>query len=187
MALLDELYGAPSSGLSADLYGTPKQAEKPKYMGYGDMLAQAASNIPSSAGALATNVLEAVSDPLGTIRNVGNLIVGGTSKLLGEPLYPNQAGKELRSKGENAVNQMGGALKERYGGIENIKNTIATDPVGAMADISTLLSGGGAIAGRIPMAGKVASTLTTAGEVTNPINAQNDASSEYFIWSFLFP
>ena len=184
MALLDELYGAPSSGLSADLYGTPKQAEKPKYMGYGDMLAQAATNVPSSAGNLVSNLYHAVTNPVQTVSGILDVGAGALQKAMPKPVvdFINkfETNPEAAQRAVNAANQAGGALKERYGGIENIKNTIATDPVGAMADISTLLSGGGTIAGRIPMAGKVASTLTTAGEVTNPINAMINAPTKAY-------
>jgi len=41
----------------------------------------------------------------------------------------------------------------RYGGEEELKNTIATDPVGFLTDISTVLTGGGSLAAGRPDGG----------------------------------
>jgi hypothetical protein len=72
--------------------------------------------------------------------------------------------------------------RERYGGWDNFVKTIQTDPVGAMADISTVLSGGaGALratgaaagaAGATGAAGKLSqagAVLTKASQVTDPL------------------
>ena len=173
MGLLDELYGTPSSGLGADLYGSQKPPEAPKYMSYGDMLGQAVSNIPSSAGNMATGLYHAVTNPVQTVSGMLDVGAGALQKALPKPVvdFVNQfeTNPEAAQRAVNAATAVGGAMKERYGSVEGIKNTIATDPVGAMGDLSTLLGGGAALAGRIPMAGKVASTLSTASDITNPI------------------
>jgi hypothetical protein len=66
---------------------------------------------------------------------------------------------------------VGGMLKDRYGGLENLKNTVITDPFGSLMDISALATAGGTLATKLPMAGNVAKTLKTVGEFTNPVNA----------------
>jgi hypothetical protein len=77
---------------------------------------------------------------------------------------------------------VGGAMKERYGSVEGIKNTIATDPVGAMGDLSTLLGGMGGM-GRMTASGlkaggatqlaqgfqKAGDIYAKASDLTNPI------------------
>lgn len=149
---------------------TPQQ---PKYMGYGEMMGQAVQNIPASAANIATGLYQAVTNPVQTVSGLLDVGAGALQKALPKPVvdFVNQfeSNPEAAQRAVNAATAVGGAMKDRYGSVEGIKNTIATDPVGAMGDLSTLLGGGAALAGRIPMAGKVASTLSTASDLTNPI------------------
>jgi len=149
---------------------TPQQ---PKYMGYGEMMGQAVQNIPASAANMATGLYQAVTNPVQTVSGLLDVGAGALQKALPKPVvdFVNQfeSNPEAAQRAVNAATAVGGAMKERYGSVEGIKNTIATDPVGAMGDLSTLLGGGAALAGRIPLAGKVASTLSTASDLTNPI------------------
>jgi len=149
---------------------TPQQ---PKYMGYGEMMGQAVQNIIPSATNMATGLYQAVTNPVQTVSGLLDVGAGALQKALPKPVvdFVNQfeSNPEAAQRAMNAATAVGGAMKERYGSVEGIKNTIATDPVGAMGDLSTLLGGGAALAGRIPMAGKVASTLSTASDITNPI------------------
>ena len=147
--------------------------QQPKYMGYGEMMGQAVQNIIPSATNMATGLYQAVTNPVQTVSGLLDVGAGALQKALPKPVvdFVNQfeSNPEAAQRAMNAATAVGGAMKERYGSVEGIKNTIATDPVGAMGDLSTLLGGGAALAGRIPMAGKVASTLTTASDITNPI------------------
>jgi len=192
MALLDELYGAPASGLNADLYGLPKPAEKSKPMGYGEMVGQAITNIPSSAGNLVSGLYHAVTNPVQTASGIMDVAAGGLQNAMPKSVvdFVNkfESNPEAAQRAVIAANEAGGALKQRYGSVEGIKNTIATDPVGAMADLSTLISGVGGIArggaigfNAIPKSApsiKTVSGLNTAADilgkaadVTNPVNA----------------
>jgi len=192
MALLDELYGAPATGLNADLYGLPKPAEKSKPMGYGEMVGQAITNIPSSAGNLASGLYHAVTNPVQTVSGIMDVAAGGLQNAMPKSVvdFVNkfESNPEAAQRAVIAANEAGGALKQRYGSVEGIKNTIATDPVGAMADLSTLITGvgglarGGAIGfNAIPKSvpsiktvsglNTAADILGKAADVTNPINA----------------
>ena len=148
-------------------------SQQPKYMGYGEMMSQAVSNIPASAGNMISGLYHAVTNPVQTVSGILDVGAGALQKALPKPVvdFVNQfeSNPEAAQRAVSAANALGGVMKERYGSVEGIKNTIATDPVGAMGDLSTLLGGGAALAGRIPMAGKVASTLSTASDLTNPI------------------
>ena len=148
-------------------------SQQPKYMGYGEMMGQAVSNIPASAGNMISGLYHAVTNPVQTVSGILDVGAGALQKALPKPVvdFVNQfeSNPEAAQRAVSAANALGGVMKERYGSVEGIKNTIATDPVGAMGDLSTLLGGGAALAGRIPMAGKVASTLSTASDLTNPI------------------
>jgi len=67
----------------------------------------------------------------------------------------------------DAANAVGGMYKDRYGSVEALKNTLATDPVGAASDLSTLFTGGASATARVaPAASKV---LGAAGKYTNPL------------------
>ena len=147
--------------------------QQPKYLGYGEMMGQAVQNIIPSATNMATGLYQAVTNPVQTVSGLLDVGAGALQKALPKPVvdFVNQfeSNPEAAQRAMNAATAVGGAMKERYGSVEGIKNTIATDPVGAMGDLSTLLGGGAALAGRIPMAGKVASTLSTASDITNPI------------------
>lgn len=182
MSLLDDLYGgAPASGLGADLYA---QAPK-KPMGYGEMLGQAVVNTPASAGRMVSGLYEAVTSPVQTVSGLMDVAAGGLQNFLPKSVtdFINQfeTNPEAAKRAVNTANALGGMYKERYGTLEGIKNTIATDPVGVAGDLSTLLAGGAGLArgaGAIAGPGRagaaisnVADKLSTASNVTNPINA----------------
>jgi hypothetical protein len=61
------------------------------------------------------------------------------------------------------------ALRARYGGAEEIKNTLATDPVGFLADASTVLTGAGGAARMLGAQG-VAARLGRTGRMLAPTN-----------------
>ena len=81
----------------------------------------------------------------------------------------------IPTQDEIATSKLPGALadmaKQRYGGWENIKNTAYTDPVGMVADASTLIGGGAGLLKATGMAPRVASALATASDVSNPLRA----------------
>jgi len=85
-----------------------------------------------------------VRQPVQTATGIGNLAGGliqeGISPLgLGARFLPGKEGREEATKGFKK------AVKERYGSIENIAETVATDPFGFLLDISALggLAGAG--------------------------------------------
>jgi len=64
---------------------------------------------------------------------------------------------------EKYADAMGQFFAERYGGEDEIKTTLATDPVGVLADFSTFLTGGAMLAAKAPMV--AAKTAQVAGKV----------------------
>lgn len=77
------------------------------------------------------------------------------------------------------ISHLGQSLRNRYGSVENIEDTLYNDPVGVLADVSTLASGvGGAakITGRVPgvvskaaMVERVTNPLTPVGMIAKPL------------------
>jgi hypothetical protein len=168
MGLADELYGAPPSGLAADLYGTQKPKEKP--LSFADVPGQALRNFPSSAGNFFGGMVQAVMNPIDTVSTLVDVGAGALKNITPKPIADFidrfDANPEAADRAVSAANAVGGHFKERYGSVEGIKTALAKDPVGVAGDLSTLLSGGAAIA---PRAGGIAAGLTTAANVTNPV------------------
>ena len=114
---------------------------------------ETAKNIPSSAYNLGKNIVTAVAHPVQTAKTIGEVGLGAIEKLTpGEGLYEDKA---------NAVGQM---FIERYGGLDNLRQTMTQDPVGFLADASTILSG----VGTLPKMG-VAAEIGRAIEPTGAI------------------
>jgi hypothetical protein len=135
----------------------------------------ALENLPASAGRfasgvvgglqqLATSPVETVSGLVGGALDIG---AGALQNVLPQPVVdvinkfdfdPNSAKRAVEM-----ANRAGGAIAKRYGSYENVKRTLAEDPVGAAADLSTLL-GVGAI-------GTGSQVLSRASTLTNPLTA----------------
>lgn len=79
-------------------------------------------------------------------------------------------GAQLVENAPRIIGAAGSALKNRYGGMEQILNTLYTDPVGVASDVSSVLlpASMGAKAGGFA---KTAAALAKASDVTNPMRA----------------
>lgn len=169
-----EQYATPASGPWAQ-YG-PSSAAKER--SWSDIPAEAISNIPSSAGNFVSGIYQAVRHPIDTAGNVMDMAAGGLKNALPSSISsaidridPNPQAAQRAVKTADAVGQF---YKDRYGSIDGLKNTLATDPVGVAADVSTIAAGGAGAArlgGRIPGASRMADILQQASSATNPINA----------------
>ena len=96
------------------------------------LLSTAISNIPGSAASYAKGIYETVRHPIETAKSVGDLATGLYHKYT-PGVQPD----------EKIIDDLKQEIKYRYGGIENIKETFATDPVGLVADVATLFTGAG--------------------------------------------
>jgi hypothetical protein len=134
---------------------------------------EAISNIPASAKRFAGGLYEAVTSPIQTAKGVLDIGAGALQKALPEGAvnFINQfeGNPAAATRAVEAANAAGGLIKDRYGSYEGIKRTLAEDPVGAAADISTLLTGGSMASAR--MAPGLSKTLQTASVATNPLSA----------------
>jgi predicted secreted protein len=139
---------------------TPKAS-----MGVADIASGAVKNLVPSAVQFGKDVAQPILHPIETAKSLGNVIAGGAQKLI--------PGEQSQEPYADAVGQF---FADRYGGMENFKKTMATDPVGFAADLSILLSGGGMAAARLPgVAGKVGQVVKSAGSAVDPINAAGKA------------
>ena len=133
---------------------------------------EAISNIPASAKRFAGGLYEAITSPIQTVKGVLDIGAGALQKALPESAvnFINQfeGNPAAATRAVEAANAAGGLIKDRYGSYEGIKRTLAEDPVGAAADLSTLLTGGSMASAR--MAPGLSKTLQTASVAINPLS-----------------
>jgi hypothetical protein len=150
-----------------------------------------AGNVGSSGLNLLGGIGHAVMHPLETTKGVLDVGAGALQNVLPKSVVDTvnkidtlfNADPEAAKRAVVAADAMGGVYKEKYGSWDKIKNTLYTDPVGAAADLSTILGfGGGAlktvagaakVAGAPEMAANVAKAIApveTMANVTNPLS-----------------
>ena len=142
-----------------------REGKEKSPIGSGFSLKETIRNIPGSAGRLVGDVASLVRHPIQTAKAIGRVGGGAVEKFIpGE--HP----------AEQSFDQVVDFFKQRYGGIENIKRTVQEDPVGFAADISALLTGGGAAIkgvgtlGKLSKVAKVGGAIQKVGLVSEPIN-----------------
>jgi len=149
----------------ADALKTVADAEK---LNWSDVPAEALRNTPESAVRLAENVAYPFTHPVEFFTALKDLGVGLGSKAL-DAIGVDQA-PEDKARRQAAADAVGQFIKDRYGSMDAFKQTLATDPVGVLADASMVLTGGGAAAARAPgTIGKVAGAARSAGQAIDPL------------------
>ena len=133
---------------------------------------EAGKNLPTSAGQFVGGVVQAVTSPLQTLTGILDLGAGALRNSLPKSVSgfidkfdSDPAAAQRASEVASAV---GGMYKDRYGSYDAIKRTFAEDPVGTAADLSTLLTGGGAAAGKLG-ATQTGAAMSKAGNMINPM------------------
>ena len=112
------------------------------------VLAQALSNVDESGIQLLKDITTPIFHPIQTAKDLKNL---GSSII--NLIRPGEQGNEQLAK------EVGNFFKERYGGLENIKKTFATDPLGMLSDISIIFSGGSMLPSKVGKISKLASKV----------------------------
>ena len=181
-----EKYKTPTTSAGPwDKY-KPAPSAAPPSMSLMDVGAQAVQNLPGSAAQYGKGFYEMVTSPVKTAGSMLDIVAGGVNLALPEPVRNFMAKIDTdpaaTQRAVNAAKQYGGYMNQRLGSVEAIKRTIAEDPVGAIADLSMILSGGaglarGAAAATARAAPSVsagatqaANMMTRAAAATNPVN-----------------
>jgi hypothetical protein len=116
-------------------------------------------NAPASALKVGGDIVTAVTSPIQTTMGIGDLVGG-----LMEPVTPNILyGGDSRERAIAARENFANYLAERFGGTEELKRTMAEDPIGFLGDLSTVFSGG---AGLTKLAGKSQRAITKTTDAT---------------------
>jgi len=146
-------------------FNLPSDAPPPKHEPqaaetWADVPMQALKNAPASAYKFGQNVVQPFMHPQETVENIGNLGKGLLQK----------SGILSGDSHTKYADAIWDDLAERYGGMENLKKTLSTDPVGVMADASMVLTGGGMAAARAPgMIGRAGEIAKAAGRLSDPL------------------
>jgi hypothetical protein len=121
---------------------------------------EAISNIPESGMQMLKGLYTAVTRPRETLEELGEVLTGAYARFIPQEWMarPDKAAEFIAK-----ADAVGGVYRDRYGSVEALKNTIATDPVGFAADVSTL-AGAGAVAAP----GRAGQVLGTVSRVTDP-------------------
>lgn len=133
---------------------------------------EAVKNLPESAGKFVGGVVQAVTSPIQTLTGILDAGAGALRNALPQGVvnfidqFDNNP--EATQRAVQTANAIGGMYKDRYGSYEGIKRTFAEDPVGAAADLSTLLTGGGAAATKLG-ATQTGAAMSRAGAAINPM------------------
>ena len=123
-----------------------------------DVATGAVENFVPSAKQFGADMAQIFTSPVETAEGLGRVGLG-----LIQLMWPGEQGNEETAR------QVGKFFSERYGGWQQIKRTIATDPVGFLADASTVLTGGGAALARAPsLAGRLGRVAQQAGRAVEP-------------------
>jgi len=119
--------------------------------------------IGKSAGKLGSAMITPIRHPIQTAKGLGGLAVGTAQKLI--------PGRQAQERYPEALGQ---EYKKRYGGVENIAETVATDPFAFLSDVALA---GGVAGGALKTAGKLGKVpaLTRAGQA--PLTTQTVAKT----------
>lgn len=130
----------------------------------------ALENAPASAGQFVGGMIQAVTSPVQTLTSLLDLGAGALRNSLPKSVSSFidkfDADPTNAERASAVATAVGGAYKDKYGSYDAIKRTFAEDPIGAVGDLSTLLTGGGAAAAKVG-AVKTGAALSRAGELTN--------------------
>ncbi len=122
-------------------------SRKGEDMSWGDVVLSSFKNLPKSAYNFGADIINAVINPIDTAKTMGNIALGAAEQIPGVSQLTGQgydvAGQSPRSAEFDATVDF---FKDRYGSTEGFKKAIAEDPVGVIADLSTVVLGVGGVA-----------------------------------------
>lgn len=166
----------------------PKQPAPEAGISLSEVPGQALQNLPESAGQFVSDITYPIRHPIKTAGGLLDAAAGGVQNMLPEGVVNTvndfnntlaDAGLPLKRQPENykdsrevrAADAIGDFMVDRYGGWENIKQTMANDPVGSLSDVAGLVTGGAALAAKA--GGKSGSVASKVGQVANAVDPAN--------------
>jgi hypothetical protein len=109
-----------------------------------------ASIVPSAVDNI-TGAWDLVTHPRRTAEDFIDTVQGGVDRIVPEGFtrfmdtYVSPRSAETRERQRQVSSAILQALKDRYWGLDNLKNTLITDPVGSALDVAGIAAGGGGL------------------------------------------
>jgi hypothetical protein len=147
---------------------TTAQAVDSEEQSWPSALASGLGNLPESTYNLGKGVVEAVASPVETLTTLDKLARGIVQRVLPDALV-DALGRDER--GDQVYKAVADHYVRTYGSEEGFKNAVAEDPAAILADASTLLTGGGSLAAKMPKMAQVGEAAVAAGKTIEPISA----------------
>lgn len=154
-------------------------AQMPQNQGALGYIGETIGNIPESAVNYGKGIWDAVTNIFNpdmqknTVANVGRLGLGAginaVEGIAGQDVFNNPFGSE------DVADAAGQYVVERYGSLDAAAETLKTDPVGFLSDISTLVSG---IGGAVNVAGKAGMMATRAATLGSKAVSMTGAAAK---------
>lgn len=153
--------GTPEDQLRSEMEGMAASSPDGP-MSWAQVPGEALANAVPSAVELSKSIVQPLLHPIKTAQGLAQLGGGILTKL------------GVASFDESAADAVGEYLVDRYGGIEQLKKTMAKDPAGFLTDVSVVLTGGGSLAVKAPgVVGKVGQVANTVGRTIDPLVIAN--------------
>jgi hypothetical protein len=166
--------------------------------------AKALGNLPSSTYQLGKNIVTAVVNPIETGKSIVKLVKGTGAKIGEKLLEGTDIGQSIMEKANasriarglpelkkdeagrfqveetpelQTINNVGKFITDRYGSLDKFKETAIEDPAGVLADLATIVSGGGALVTKVGTVSKISevanvgSQISKVGQVLEPVTA----------------
>lgn len=130
---------------------TAPKKEKP-------IIQQAVQNLPRSTYQLGADIVNTIINPVTSAKSILSL-----GKGIIQLAIPGE------QKDEKTARALGQYFANRYGGLENIKQTFAQDPAGFLADASIVLTGGATATAKVPSLAKAAETTQKIATAIDPV------------------
>lgn len=162
--------GQPPVKSSMDVTVTPAAPN------WSEVPGQALKNAPASLLQLGENVVHPFIHPIETAQtfyDLGRGLVSKAAGVMGATQDPTE-----KAATEAKANAVGKFFADRYGSLDALKQTLATDPAGVLADAATILTGGELAAARAPgIIGEAARAAGVVGRAVDPITNAGRAAS----------
>lgn len=123
-------------------------------------------NIIPSAGKAVKDLGQLVANPWDTAASILEIGTGAISQF-----FPDYFEDSTLQEAEAKAKMVGEAMVKRYGGAEEIKNTMITDPSGFAMDVAGILSGGATLAGKAGViSANAANKISNAANFVDPLS-----------------
>ena len=130
------------------------------------------ASFPGSVYGLGEGLVKAVASPVETLTFAQQLSRGIVQRVLPAGLV-DALGRDER--GDQFYDAVAEHFINKYGSEEGFKNAVANDPAAILADLSTILTGGGSIISKIPGFASAGSKISSAGAAIEPLSATTKA------------